>query len=32
MTTAEYRLPGLHVREHHVTVPVDWSRPAGSTI
>ncbi|MCU1535934.1 MAG: proline iminopeptidase [Humibacillus sp.] len=32
MTTAEYRLPGLHVREHHVTVPLDWSRPAGSTI
>ena len=27
MPIAEYTIPGLHVREHEATVPLDWSRP-----
>jgi pimeloyl-ACP methyl ester carboxylesterase len=30
--TTEYRLPGLHVREHVVPVPLDWDRPDGTSI
>ena len=30
--TAEYHLPGLHVREHVVAVPLDWERPDRETI
>ncbi len=26
MLTAEYTIPGVHVREHVVSVPLDWSR------
>ncbi|GAA4190358.1 alpha/beta fold hydrolase [Gryllotalpicola kribbensis] len=25
--TAEYTIPGLHVRDHEVVVPLDWDRP-----
>lgn len=28
----EYTIPGLHIREHTVTVPLDWSEPDGETI
>ena len=28
MLSAEYTLPGMHVRDHVVTVPLDWSDPA----
>jgi pimeloyl-ACP methyl ester carboxylesterase len=27
--TAEYTIPGLHVREHEVDVPLDWDSPGG---
>ncbi len=27
MITAEYTMPGLHVRDHEVAVPLDWSTP-----
>jgi proline iminopeptidase len=27
MITAEYTMPGLHVRDHEVAVPLDWSAP-----
>ncbi len=30
--TAEYHLPGLHVREHIVPVPLDWEGPGTETI
>ncbi|MGN6445594.1 alpha/beta fold hydrolase [Amnibacterium sp.] len=29
MITAEYTIPGLHVRDHAVDVPLDWSAPDG---
>lgn len=29
---AEYTIPGMHVRDHVVTVPLDWSKPSGATI
>ncbi|WP_375388601.1 alpha/beta fold hydrolase [uncultured Amnibacterium sp.] len=33
MIVAEYTMPGLHVRDHEVTVPLDWSSPDdGATI
>jgi pimeloyl-ACP methyl ester carboxylesterase len=32
MMTAEYTIPGLHVRDHELAVPLDWSRPDGDTI
>jgi proline iminopeptidase len=32
MIAAEYTIPGLHVREHTLDVPLDWSRPDGETI
>ncbi len=32
MITAEYTIPGLHVRDHVVPVPLDWSDPGGATI
>lgn len=31
MITAEYTIPGLHVRDHEVAVPLDWSRPDTSS-
>ncbi|HEY0247408.1 MAG TPA: alpha/beta fold hydrolase [Gryllotalpicola sp.] len=30
--TAEYTIPGLHVRDHEVVVPLDWDRPDAGTI
>jgi pimeloyl-ACP methyl ester carboxylesterase len=30
--TAEYTIPGLHVREHEVEVPLDWDSPGPETI
>lgn len=32
MIVSEYTIPGLHVRDHVVTVPLDWSKPHGRTI
>ncbi|WP_421579793.1 alpha/beta fold hydrolase [Shinella sp. M31] len=32
MIVSEYTIPGLHVRDHIVTVPLDWSKPEGRTI
>lgn len=32
MIVSEYTIPGLHVRDHVVTVPLDWSNPEGRTI
>lgn len=32
MIVSEYTIPGLHVRDHIVTVPLDWSNPEGRTI
>ena len=29
MITAEYTIPGLHLRDHEVVVPLDWSAPDG---
>lgn len=31
-STPEYRLPGLCLRDHMVTAPLDWSAPEGATI
>ncbi|MBN9335554.1 alpha/beta fold hydrolase [Devosia sp.] len=28
--TAEYTIPGMHIRDHEIEVPLDWSRPADS--
>ncbi|MGT2426693.1 alpha/beta fold hydrolase [Amnibacterium kyonggiense] len=30
MITAEYTIPGVHVTDHEVAVPLDWRRPDGS--
>lgn len=30
--TAEYTIPGLHVREHEVAVPLDWASPDGQRL
>jgi pimeloyl-ACP methyl ester carboxylesterase len=30
MLVAEYTIPGIHVREHEVTVPLRWDQPDGS--
>lgn len=32
MITAEYTIPGLHVREHEVAVPLDWDAPDRSSL
>ena len=32
MITAEYTIPGLHVREHEVAVPLDWASPGTETL
>ena len=32
MITTEYTIPGLHVREHEVAVPLDWDSPDDGTI
>lgn len=32
MIVSEYTIPGLHVRDHVVTVPLDWAKPEGKTI
>ncbi len=32
MIVSEYTIPGLHVRDHAVTVPLDWADPGGRTI
>jgi pimeloyl-ACP methyl ester carboxylesterase len=30
--TREYTIPGLHVREHRIDVPLDWGDPEGAAI
>lgn len=30
--TAEYTIPGMHIRDHVITVPLDWNEPDGRTI
>ncbi|HEV2507549.1 MAG TPA: alpha/beta fold hydrolase [Mesorhizobium sp.] len=32
MSTIEYTIPGMHVRDHRLSVPLDWSKPHGATI
>ncbi len=32
MIVAEYTIPTMHVRDHVVAVPLDWSQPDGPTI
>jgi pimeloyl-ACP methyl ester carboxylesterase len=32
MIEAEYTLPGIHVRDHRVDVPLDWADPDGPAI
>lgn len=32
MIVSEYTIPGLHIRDHLVTVPLDWAAPDGRTI
>ena len=32
MAIAEYAFPGMHISDHFITVPLDWSRPDGGTI
>jgi proline iminopeptidase len=32
MLVSEYTIPGVHVRDHLVDVPLDWKRPDGATI
>ena len=32
MPVAEYTIPGMHIRDHVVPVPVDWSDPGGATM
>jgi proline iminopeptidase len=32
MITAEYTIPGLHVREHEIDAPLDWSADRGPSI
>ncbi|WP_118138381.1 alpha/beta fold hydrolase [Oceanicella sp. SM1341] len=28
----EYTIPGIHIREHEIAVPLDWAHPDGETI
>ena len=32
MITAEYTIPGIHVRDHELALPLDWAQPDGATI
>lgn len=32
MALSEYVIPGMFIRDHIVTVPLDWSKPNGETI
>ncbi|WEK52201.1 MAG: alpha/beta fold hydrolase [Candidatus Kaistia colombiensis] len=32
MIISEYTIPGMHVRDHGLAVPLDWSNPSGPTI
>jgi pimeloyl-ACP methyl ester carboxylesterase len=32
MITAEYTVPGMHMRDHRADVPLDWSDPGGATV
>ena len=32
MITSEYTIPGVHIRDHVVDVPLDWNTPDGATI
>ncbi|WP_029076026.1 alpha/beta fold hydrolase [Kaistia adipata] len=32
MIVSEYTLPGMHIRDHVIPVPLDWSNPAGPAI
>lgn len=32
MIVSEYTIPGMHIRDHVVPVPLDWSKPQGLTI
>jgi pimeloyl-ACP methyl ester carboxylesterase len=32
MPVSAYTIPGMHIRDHLVPVPLDWSKPEGETI
>ncbi|ENN88821.1 putative proline iminopeptidase [Rhizobium freirei PRF 81] len=32
MIVSEYTIPGMHIRDHVLTVPLDWSDPSGKTM
>ena len=32
MPVAEYTIPGMHIRDHILPVPLDWKEPQGATI
>lgn len=32
MPVAEYTIPGMHIRDHVLPVPLDWSQPNGASI
>jgi proline iminopeptidase len=32
MPVAEYTIPGMHIRDHILPVPLDWQKPEGATI
>lgn len=32
MIVSEHTIPGMHIRDHRVAVPLDWSNPSGATI
>ena len=32
MRVAEYTIPGLHIRDHVIPVPLDWANPGGAQI
>lgn len=32
MIISQYTIPGMHMRDHVLTVPLDWSNPSGPTI
>lgn len=32
MIVAEYTIPGAHIRDHEIAVPLNWRQPEGKTI
>ena len=32
MSASAYTIPGMHIRDRFVEVPLDWSKPDGNTI